>query len=133
MSTDLVPILDPNGNSSSGVVHPVRDPDAVDALRALPTLAVLGIRADLGQPDAETWPDDDEKGRGSFSARIASGLNPDFCKSKAHPSAKAVPLEGEPRRHLSVYEPKKGQWKLVRTGSRRIISPSASTTTIRCG
>ena len=116
MSTDLVPILDPKANASSAVVHPVRDPKT-PSTRTEPfgPSPYWGTEPVWDSRTLNHGPTMDEKGRVWFSARIASGLNPDFCKSKAHPSAKAVPLEGEARRHLSVYEPKKGQWKLVRT------------------
>jgi hypothetical protein len=117
MSTDLVPILDPNTHSSSSIVHPVRDP-GTPSTKSDP----FGPSPYWGpEPiwDSRTLnhnPMLDEKKRVWFTARIASGPNPDFCRSgSSHPSAKAFPLEGEANRHLSVLDPKKGEWSLIRT------------------
>jgi hypothetical protein len=117
MSTDLVPVLDPKTHSSSSIVHPVRD------------LKIPSTKDDPFGPspywghepiwDSRTLnhnPMLDEKKRVWFTARIAPDANPDFCrKGSSHPSAKAFPLEGQANRHLSVYDPKKGDWQLIRT------------------
>jgi hypothetical protein len=101
-STDLVPILDPKTNSSSVMVHPVREPKSWGEMVDGRTL--------------NQSPMVDEKRRVWFAARIASGSNPEFCKSgSSHLSARAFPLQGEAGRHLSMFDPKKGEWKLVRT------------------
>ena len=116
-STDLVPILDPKTHSSSSVVHPLRD------------AKTPSTKADPFGPSPYWGPEPiwdsrtlnhspmlDEKRRVWFTARIASGPNPDFCRSgSAHPSAKVFPLEGEANRQLSMYEPKSGKWTLIRT------------------
>ncbi len=94
-TADLVPILDPKTHSSSSVVHPVRDPR---------------------MPSASANPMLDEKGHVWFTSRIAPALNPEYCKGGSkHPSAQAFPLDGEAERHLAMYDPKRGDWKLVRT------------------
>ena len=116
-SSDLVPILDPKTHSSSSVVHPVRE------------AGIPSTRADAFGPspywgaepiwDSRTLnhnPMLDEKRRVWFTARVAPNANPDFCRrGSAHPSAKAFPLEGEANRHLSMFDPKKGAWTLIRT------------------
>jgi hypothetical protein len=57
----------------------------------------------------------DEQGRPWFTARVRSPENPDFCKKGSyHPSAKVFPLE-RANRHLSMFDPKTGQWKLIST------------------
>jgi hypothetical protein len=103
-SSDLVPILDPKTHTSSTVVHPVRDPQSWSS-------ESTGDGRTLNHS-----PMLDEKRRVWFTARVAPAANPQFCRSgSSHPSAKAFPLNGEASRHLSMYEPKKGQWQLIRT------------------
>jgi hypothetical protein len=115
-STDLVPILDPKTHSSSTIVHPVRDPKTpstkADPFGPSPYWGpepIWDSRTVIHNPML------DEKRRVWFTARIAPQANPDFCKSAAHSSAKVFPLEGEASRHLSMYDPKKGKWTLIRT------------------
>jgi hypothetical protein len=116
-STDLVPVLDPKTHTASTVPHPVRDPKT-PSTKANP----FGPSPYWGaEPiwDGRTLnhnPMMDEKGRVWFTSRISPNANPDFCKAgSAHPSAKAFPLNGEANRHFSMYDPKSGEWKLVRT------------------
>ena len=116
-STDLVPILDPKTHSSSTVVHPVRDPKT-PSTRDNPfgPSPYWGTEPIWHGRTLNHNPMLDEKGRVWFTARISPSANPDFCKSGSqHPSAKAFPLEDEANRHLSMYDPKRGEWKLIRT------------------
>jgi hypothetical protein len=116
-SSDLVPILDPRTNSSSTIVHPVRDASTPstkdDPFGPSP---YWGPEPIWDSRTVNHNPMFDEKGRVWFTARITPTANPDFCKSASeHPSAKAFPLNGEATRHLSVFTPKTGEWKLIRT------------------
>ena len=116
-STDLVPILDPRTHSSSTIVHPVRDPET-PSTRDNPfgPSPYWGAQPVWNSRTVNHNPMLDEKGRVWFSARIEPTPNPEFCRlGSKHPSAKAFPLEGEANRHLSMYDPKKGDWKLIRT------------------
>jgi len=90
--TGLVPMLDPKTHSSSTMAHPLREASAAGAAPAF-----------------------DEKRQVWFSSARAPGAQPDFCKSSGHPSAKAFPLESDAGRQLSVFDPKHGSWKLIRT------------------
>lgn len=116
-STDLVPILDPKTHSSSTVVHPIREGD-IPSTRSEPFGAspYWGAEPIWDSRTLNHNPMLDEKRRVWFTARVAPSANPDFCKrGSAHPSARAFPLEGGANRHLSMYHPKKGEWKLIRT------------------
>ena len=49
------------------------------------------------------------------ASRVGPPANPDFCKRGSdHPSAKVFPINGA-NRHLSVYDPKSGEFRLIRT------------------
>jgi hypothetical protein len=116
-STDLVPTLDPVKNIASQIKHPYRDPNT-------PSSKQLPMAASPYWGDEAIWdghasihnPMMDEKGRVWFTARIRpAGAQPEFCKKGSdHPSAKVVPLNEAPR-HLSMYDPKTGEWKLINT------------------
>jgi hypothetical protein len=117
MSTDLIPIFDPKTHSSSTIVHPVRDA-AMPSTKDDPfgPSPYWGAEPVWDSHTLNHNPMLDEKRRVWFTARVAFGPNPDFCKSgSSHTSARAFPLEGQANRHLSVFEPKRGQWKLIRT------------------
>src|SRR5439155_285881 len=86
-------VLDPKEHGSSTLVPAVRD---ATKLSARPVL--------------------DEKRTVWFGGRVAAGARPEFCKGgSSHPSAKAFPLEGETNAELSMFEPKRGAWKAIRT------------------
>jgi hypothetical protein len=115
-STDLIPVFDPKTNTSSEVMHPVRDPNTPSS-KSNP----FGPSPYWGdQPiwDSKTLdhnPMMDEKGRIWFTSRVRPGANPDFCKQGSdHPSAKVVPIE-QSDRHLSMYDPATGKWTLIST------------------
>jgi hypothetical protein len=116
-STDLVPVLDPVKNTTWTVKHPYRDPNT-------PSSKTLAMAASHYWGDEPIWdghtsihnPMMDAQGRVWFTARIRpAGAQPDFCKAgSSHPSAKVAPLNDSPR-HLSMYDPKTGEWKLINT------------------
>jgi len=57
----------------------------------------------------------DEHGRVWFTSRVRPPENPAFCqKGSAHPSAQLFPLERS-NRHLSMYDPRTGQFTLIST------------------
>jgi hypothetical protein len=115
-STDYVPILDPMRHRASEVKMPVRDP-------------VTPSSKDNPMQPSPYWDDDpiwdsqtsihnpmfDEKGRVWFTSRVRPPQNPAFCrKGSEHPSAKLFPLESS-NRHLSMYDPRTGQFTLIST------------------
>ncbi len=116
-STDLIPELDPQTHTAKEIPHPVRDP-ATPSSKGAP----FGPSAWWGPApiwDSKTLnhnPMMDEKGRVWLTSRVRPNANPAFCKTGSdHPSAKAFPLNGEANRHLSMYDPATGQWKLIST------------------
>ena len=75
---------------------------------ALVAVSLLGVDADLGQPDQHAQPDVRREGPCLVHRARASAANPAFCrKGSDHPSAKAFPVERS-NRHLSMYDPKTG-------------------------
>ncbi len=115
-STDLMPILDPQTQTASEVLHPVRDP-ATPSSRSNPT----GPSAYWGDNpiwDSKTLthnPMMDEKGRIWYTGRVRPNANPAFCKEGSdHPSAKAFPLK-EAGRNVSFYDPASRKFTLIST------------------
>src|SRR5207247_1415066 len=115
-STDYVPVLDPKSNSADEVFHPVRDPDTPSSKdNPFGPSAVWGPKPIWDSRTLNHNPMMDEKGRVWFTSRVRPNKNPDWCKGAEHPSAKAFPLAGEANRHLSMYDPKTGNWTLIST------------------
>ena len=115
-STDYVPVLDPKSNSADEVFHPVRDPDTPSSKdNPFGPSAVWGPKPIWDGRTLNHNPMMDEKGRVWFTSRVRPNKNPDWCKGAEHPSAKAFPLAGEANRHLSMYDPKTGNWTLIST------------------
>ncbi len=57
----------------------------------------------------------DERGRIWFTARVGPAENPAFCREGSnHPSARLFPL-GQSNRHLSLCDPRRGRFTLIRT------------------
>jgi hypothetical protein len=115
-STDWIPVLDPVTHTATEVLHPVRDP-ATPSSKALP-LSPSPYWGDAPIWDSKTSmhnPMLDEQGRVWFTARVRPRENPAFCrKGSTHPSARAFPIDRS-NRHLSMYDPKTGAFKLIST------------------
>ena len=115
-STDWVPILDPQTNTSSEVFHPVRDPKTPSHITD--PMSPSPYWGDKPIWDARTSnhnPMMDGQGRVWFTARVRPFDNPAFCrKGSNHPSAKVFPMERSTR-HTSMYEPKSGKFSLIST------------------
>ena len=115
-STDFWPVLDPIGNITNEIKHPVRDP-ATPSHRSDPMAPSPYWGA---EPiwDSQTSTHNqmmDERGRVWATARIRPAANPDWCrKGSSHPSAKMLPIE-QAGRHLSMYDPASGKWTLIST------------------
>ena len=116
LSTDNFPVIDPIGNISTVVKHPVRDANTPSS-KALP----MGPSVYWG-PDP-IWdsqaslhnPMMDEKGRVWFTAVIRGAANPAYCKKGSDlPSAKAFPLDTSTRQ-VSMYDPATGKFSLIDT------------------
>src|SRR4051812_4721378 len=115
-STDLIPILDPAQSIASSMKMPVRDvntPSSKDD-----PLGTSPYWGDEPIWDSQTSPHNpmfDEHGRVWFTSRVRPPENPAFCrKGSAHPSAQFFPLDRS-NRHLSMYDPRTGQFTLIST------------------
>ncbi len=115
-STDFFPVLDPKTHTATQVKHPVRDPKTPSS-KAAP-MAPSPIWGSEPIWDSQTSIHNqmmDEKGRVWMAARVRPPANPDFCKAGSdHPSAKVFPLQSSSR-HISMYDPATGQFKLIST------------------
>lgn len=116
-STDMVPFIDPKTHTASEVLAPVRDadtPSAADEPVQMPSVfhgeeAIWTAKASLHNPMI------DGENRVWFTHRIRAPENPAFCqKGSDHPSAKMFPTQIA-RRHLSVYDQKTKEFKLIDT------------------
>jgi hypothetical protein len=115
-STDFMPILDPVRHTASAVKHPVRDPKTPSSRQnPMAPSPYWGEEAIWNSQTSMHNPMMDEQGRVWLTARVRPPDNPAFCKrGSEHPSAKVFPLERSPR-HLSMYDPKTGQFTLIST------------------
>jgi hypothetical protein len=115
-STDLIPVFDPKTNTSSEVMHPVRDPNTPSSkTNAFGPSPYWGAQPIWDSKTLDHNPMMDEKGRIWFTSRVRPGANPDFCKQGSdHPSAKVVPID-QSDRHVSMYDPATGKWTLIST------------------
>ena len=117
LSTDEFPVLFPLSNTDAVIQAPVRDPDT-------PTTASTPVNAPSPYwGDEVLWdsranahnPMLDQDERVWYTARIRGPDNPDFCRAGSdHPSAQRFPLERSGR-HLSVYDPRTGEFTLIDT------------------
>ena len=85
-----MPVLDPVTHTATQIKLTIRDAEAAPVHLAaddsLTAVAVLGRRADLGQPDQPHNPMFDEKGRVWFTARIRPPQNPGVLQQGLGPS-----------------------------------------------
>lgn len=117
LSTDAMPILDPVANRASHYMVPVRDEDT-PTTNSQPVVApspywgeeaIWDSKANMHNPML------DAEGRVWLTARIRGSENPDFCREGSdHPSAKLFPTT-RAGRHVSVYDPKTGEYQFVDT------------------
>ncbi|HWI34814.1 MAG TPA: hypothetical protein VNU64_00035 [Burkholderiales bacterium] len=113
-STDLIPVLDPKAHTATEIRHPVRDPETPSSKELPMAPSPYWGREPIWDSHTTTHnPMLDEQGRVWFTARVRSPRNPEFCR-KGHPSAQVFPLESA-NRHLSMYDPKSGQFTLIST------------------
>jgi hypothetical protein len=113
-STDFFPVLDPNTHAATQIRHPVRDPKTPSSKNN--PMAPSPIWGPAPIWDSQTSIHNqmmDEKGRVWMAARVRPPANPDYCM-KGHPSAQIFPLKSS-NRHLSMYDPATGQFKLIST------------------
>jgi hypothetical protein len=115
-STDYWPVLDPVKHTATEVKHPVRDPKTpshrTEPMAPSPYWGAEPIWDSQTSTHNQMM---DGKGRVWAAARIRPPDNPDFCKKgSSHPSAKVFPLD-RATRHLSMYDPAKGNWTLIST------------------
>ena len=117
LSTDEFPILDPQSNSDTFFVAPVRDTDT-PTTAATPPNAPSPYWGDEviwdSQANAHN-PMLDQDGRVWYTARIRGPETPAFCREDSdHPSAQLFPMNRNGRQ-LSVYEPDTGEYTFVDT------------------
>jgi hypothetical protein len=115
-STDFWPVLDPIGNITNEIKHPVRDPGTpshrTDPMAPSPYWGAEPIWDSQTSTHNQMM---DERGRVWATARVRPAANPDWCrKGSSHPSAKVFPIE-QAGRHLSLYDPAIGRWTLIST------------------
>jgi hypothetical protein len=117
LSSDLVPVLDPQTNTASTLKLPVRDPKT-PTTKDDPMFGASPYWGDERIWDSQTsahnpmW---DDKGRIWFTSRIRPPATPDFCqKGELHPSAKLTPIKTS-NRQVSFYDPKTGKFTLINT------------------
>ena len=117
LSTDDMPILDPQKNVATVFKVPVRDADTPSTSRTPPTQPspywgderIWDSKANIHNPML------DEKGRVWLTAVVRSGKTPDFCKQGSdHPSAKLFPTDSTGR-NLAVFDPKTKEYKFIDT------------------
>ena len=117
LSTDYLPVLDPESATPRQVTVPVRDPktpSSADDKVVAPSPywgdePIWHSQANVHNPMF------DEKGRVWFTSRIRPGENPAFCKEgSSHASAVLFPLKTSGRQ-LAVYDPKTKQVTLINT------------------
>lgn len=117
LSTDMIPVLDPKTHRTAEVMAPVRDentPSAKDSPVMMPSVyhgeeVIWDSKANLHNPMF------DGEGRVWFTHRIRAPQNPAFCQiGSDHPSARMFPTQNAGR-HLSVYDPKTKEFKLIDT------------------
>ena len=115
-STDLVPVLDPMRHVARELKHPVRDPNTPSSRNNPLSVSPYWGKTPIWDSRTTTHnPMLDEQGRPWFTARVRHPDNPAFCKQgSSHPSAQVFPVE-RANRHLSMYDPKTGEWKLIST------------------
>src|SRR5688572_30229251 len=115
-STDMIPVLDPMKHAATEIRHPVRDPRTPSSKTNPLSLSPYWGKTPIWDSATTTHnPMFDELARPWFTARVRHPDNPAFCrKGSNHPSAQVFPLE-RANRHLSMYDPKSGQWKLIST------------------
>jgi hypothetical protein len=117
LSTDDIPILDPQKNIATTFRAPVRDADTptthsdpvVAPSPYFGSEAIWDSKANIHNPML------DAKGRVWLTARIRGSANPAFCKQgSAHPSAKLFPL-AQSGRQLAVFDPKTAKYTFIDT------------------
>jgi hypothetical protein len=115
-SSDSFSVFDSRTNSATMVKMPTRDPDMESTKNN--TMAPSPYWGDEAIWDSKTSmhnPMMDERGDVWFTSRVGKPANPAFCQAGSdHPSAKLHPIK-ESTRHLSYYNPKTGETKLIRT------------------
>jgi hypothetical protein len=119
-STDEIPVLDPVKNVAWSFTAPaMKGTTFARAGHALakPVMpsAYWGDEVIWNAKTSNHNPMFDEEGLVWFAARVRNAKNPAFCQKGAdHPSAKLTPL-AKSSRHLSVYDPKTKDYKMVDT------------------
>jgi hypothetical protein len=117
LSSDDMPILDPQRNVASSFHAPVRDADT-PSTHDDPVVAASpywGQEAIWDSRVVAHNPMLDSSGRVWYTARIRAADNPAFCKAgSTHPSAKAFPIERSGRQ-LAVYDPRTKQYTFIDT------------------
>jgi hypothetical protein len=115
-SSDSFSVFDSWTNTATMVKMPTRDPEMESTKNN--TMAPSPYWGEEAIWDSKTSmhnPMMDERGDVWFTSRVGKPANPAFCQAGSdHPSAKLHPIK-ESTRHLSYYNPKTGETKLIRT------------------
>jgi hypothetical protein len=117
LSTDNIPILDPQRNIATTFRAPVRDADT-PTTHSDPVVApspYFGAEAIWDSKANIHNPMLDARGRVWLTARIRANANPAYCKQGSdHPSAKLFPLT-QSGRQLAVFDPKTSKYTFIDT------------------
>ncbi|MDG2088818.1 MAG: hypothetical protein P8J68_08790 [Arenicellaceae bacterium] len=117
LSTDEMPVLDPNTNSDTYTMVPSRDADT-PTTNTDPVIAPSPYWGDEAIWDSHANihnPMLDQDGRVWLTSRIRGPDNPDYCKQGSdHPSAQLFPND-RANRHVSVYDPETNEFQFVDT------------------
>jgi hypothetical protein len=117
LSTDYMPVLDPRTHTASQVPLTMREQGLPAAAGTTPPMAspywgtepIWTSRANVHNPML------DELGRVWLTAAVRGPENPEFCREgSSHPSARVFPV-ARSGRHLSVYDPRTGEYTHIGT------------------
>ena len=121
-STDMLPILDPVGNTVTHITASAR-PNTSEALGPGHAASDKLMQPSPYWGQEKIWDTKvnnhndmiDKKGRVWLAARFRDANNPDFCKKGSnHPSAKLFPLE-RTNRQVTLFDPKTEQYSYLDT------------------
>jgi len=111
----IFPVLDPQTNTATKVMMPVRDADMESTKTNTMAASPIGARRRSGCADQHAQSMmDDEATSGSLAGRPSPTIRPSARPARAIPSAQVFPIKASTR-HLAYYNPKTGDTKLIRT------------------
>ncbi len=117
LSSDNLSVLDPVSHTATQITIPLRDVETpIASAREMPQPSIYWGDELIWDSKVNAHnPMMDHMGRVWLTSKVSPRPNPAFCKEGSdHPSAQLFPTEAAGR-HLAVYDPETGQFKLIRT------------------